>query len=157
MEILDFKKFCEQIERGEYVRPEPPPPPTAEEIENEKREVFNACVEFWSRPFLKTLPADWADRKLSMLPDTDTKTLLSSYSPNDDDFGFLLIGRSGVGKTFILNALMNKLMKIVFESNLSLQEYIAYYPVGYLIYQLRAKRDAPEFNECLARYFFIPR
>lgn len=154
MEILDFKKITEQIINGDYVLPVHPIK-TAQEIAEDEQSHFEARLEFWSRPFLKTLPAEWADRNLSMLPESDIKALLSSYSPNDDDFGFLLIGRSGVGKTFILNALMNKLIKIVFESKLSLPEYVAYYPIGYLIYQLRTKRDAPEFNDCISKYFLF--
>ncbi|MEN0060319.1 MAG: ATP-binding protein, partial [Bdellovibrio sp.] len=78
------------------------------------------------------------------------------YDEGNDDFGFLLMGKSGVGKTFILNAMMNKILKAAYIHEASLIDTVAYFPMGYLLYQFRTKKDPQEFQKCLkCRFLFL--
>ncbi len=81
---------------------------------------------------------------------------LKPHDVLNDEFGFLLTGKSGVGKTFVMTAFMNKVLRAAYEWQMPMQKAAAYYPIGYLIYQLRTKRDGSEFHNCLdAQFLFL--
>ncbi len=117
---------------------------------------FEQCLKFWEGHYADTLPEGYHLRSLSSLPDGEEKSILSSYNPDSDDFGFLLIGRAGVGKTYVLNAIMNDILKAAYIHRVSLVKLISYYPVGYLIYKLRTKKDGIDYERCLnAQFLFL--
>jgi DNA replication protein DnaC len=101
------------------------------------------------------LPQGYRTRNLAQLPDSEEKKILMAYDEGEDEFGFLLQGQAGVGKTFILTALMNKILRACDQYECSLSEYVLYFPIGYLLFRLRTQRNPEEFSHCIRRKFLF--
>lgn len=122
---------------------------------DDSRASFEDCRKFWENGFKATLPAGYESRDLDLVEDSNEKRILTAYDVLNDEFGFLLSGKSGVGKTFVLTAFMNKVLKAAYDWRMPMIDAAAYYPIGYLIYQFRTKREAPEFENCLKTQFLF--
>lgn len=119
------------------------------DVEKDDSKNFEACLEYWAKSFKDVLPSGWRSRSLDSLQDSSEKSILRAYSVEQDDFGFLVMGKSGVGKTFVLNAFMNEVLEKAFFYKVPMRQAAAYFPIGYLLYRLRSKRDPEEFKLCL--------
>lgn len=101
------------------------------------------------------LPDGYRTRSLENLPDSEEKKILMAYDEGDDQFGFLLMGEAGVGKTYILTALMNKVLLACNKFDCNLSDYVLYFPIGFLLFKLRSQRQPREFEDCISKKFLF--
>lgn len=121
----------------------------------DEKPSFEARLKYWQSSFENILPHDFQSKDLSKIEGGEEIAILKAYDEGEDDFGFILMGEVGVGKTFILMALMNKVLNACYQYEVAFSDYVAYYPIGYLLYRLRNHRDAAEFRTCLETKFLF--
>jgi DNA replication protein DnaC len=117
--------------------------------------TFAEKLEYWSTFYADTLPQGFKDRKLSEAEGGEEIAILRAYDEGEDNFGFILMGEVGVGKTFILMALMNKVLDACYKYEAPFSDYVAYFPIGYLLFKLRNNRDPEEFTRCMKTKFLF--
>lgn len=129
--------------------------PTENDTMDKKNENI-ARMESWRACYASTLPQSFSEKRLSEVEGGDEIAVLNAYDCDNDEFGFILMGEVGVGKTFVLMALMVKVLEACFRNDVYTSEYVAYYPVGYLLYKLRNDRNSSDFEKCLkVRFLFL--
>jgi len=96
---------------------------------SEQAEHYWKCVDHWAKDYV--LPSKFNEADISNLPNSNEKELLKAFDLNDD-FGFLIYGQSGIGKTYTLCAFLNKILWTSYNAKYSMQACVAYYPVGIL-------------------------
>jgi DNA replication protein DnaC len=115
-------------------------------ITSEQAEHYWKCVDHWAKDYV--LPSKFNDADILMLPDSNEKELLKAFDLNDD-FGFLIYGQSGIGKTYTLCAFLNKILWASYNAKYSMQACVAYYPVGILRQKLLSLDKKEEtFERC---------
>ena len=112
-------------------------------------------LDHWEKDFSKTLPANYRDRHPLNIEDEPISAFLSSYNWLDDPFGLLIMGKAGVGKTWILTAIMNDVLMNCFSWSESMTKHVAYYPTSYLIYLLRNRDDKVFQNAISVSWLFL--
>lgn len=116
---------------------------------------FEEKLGFWEMSFKDVLPAGYRSRTIDQMPESEERQIMSQYDDGEDQFGFVLMGKAGVGKTYALTALMNKVLEDCHKYDVRLSDFVAYYPVGYLLFKLRSHRDPPEFDTCVNTKFLF--
>lgn len=116
---------------------------------------FADKIEYWESQFRDVLPAGYRTRTLDDLGAGDEAELLRKYDEGEDDFGFILMGKSGVGKTYALTGLMNKVIDACHRHEVSISRFVAYYPMGYLLFKLRGQRHPDEYDTCIKTKFLF--
>ena len=125
-------------------------------MEDSVKPTYEEKLKYWESSFIDVLPAGYSTKTLDQLEASDEKSILTNYDEGEDDFGFLLMGQSGVGKTFALAGLMNKVLKACHTHDAAFSQYVAYYPISYLIYKLRSQREPHEYNTCIrVKFLFL--
>lgn len=124
-----------------------------ESVSEDWAERYWAIVDHWSKDFV--LPSDFEKASIEELPESNEKQLLKAFTI-DDDFGFLIYGQSGIGKTFTLCAFLNKILCAAY-GKWKLSECVAYFPVGILLTKLRNLDKKEETFEkcCKVNFLFI--
>jgi DNA replication protein DnaC len=123
--------------------------------DHRERESFEHYLDFWAAKYRGTLPEGYATRDLATLDQSDEMAALRAYDEENDQFGFILMGPAGVGKTYVLTAMMMKVLRACYRHEVSFGEYVAYFPIGYLLYRLRSTRDAQELETCVSTKFLF--
>lgn len=112
--------------------------------------------EFWLKkhPFL---PDNFYD--LDNIPfqndfSPEEKKLIDGYDDGEDDFGFFIMGDTGVGKTFVLQKLCIRFINSCIKHGSSPAAFIRYYPLGILVQKLRNFKGN-DFDLCLNTRFLL--
>lgn len=117
----------------------------------EAKELF----DYWEIGFADTLPAGYRERSPASITDPAAKEFLSFYDWLNDPFGLLIMGKAGVGKTWILTAIMNDVLMNCFRWSEKMTKHVAYYPASYLIYNLRNRNEAMFQNAISVSWLFL--
>lgn len=116
--------------------------------------MINEFLDHWEKEFKDTLPAGYRERHPADIDSDEVKAFLSSYDWMNDPFGLLIMGKAGVGKTWILTAIMNDVLANCYSWSESMTKNVAYYPSSYLIYLLR-NQDKKAFDRCIEVSFLF--
>lgn len=117
--------------------------------------AIDEFIAHWEKPFIKTLPAKYRERHPVMIEDQPIKDFLSSYDWLNDPFGLLIMGKAGVGKTWILTAIMNDVLSNCYAYSEPMSKHVAYYPASYLIYLLRNQEKSAFENAIEVSWLFL--
>lgn len=112
-------------------------------------EDIKELISFWELHFSTTLPSGYRNRRPEQIEDPNVREFLSSYDWLNDPFGLLIMGKAGVGKTWVLTAIMNDVLENCFKWKEKMTTHVAYYPTSYLLYQLRGQ-DRDAFNNAIS-------
>lgn len=124
----------------------------------DENSIFENHLSYWKQLFSDTLPSDFEKKTMETLGSQEWEMVLKAYDDEYDDFGLLLMGPSGLGKTHALMALLNQILQNCFKHYVPFSKNVAYYPVGYLIYRLRTFKGAENkiFDNCAkTRFLFL--
>jgi DNA replication protein DnaC len=125
------------------------------ELATETKPLVEELLDYWEKDFAKTLPANYRERFPQNIDDKPISDFLSSYDWLNDPFGLLIMGKAGVGKTWILTAIMNDVLRNCYAYSESMAKQVAYYPASYLIYLLRNRNDAAFQNAITVSFLFL--
>lgn len=126
--------------------------------ENIDLELKNKDRVSWWLAIHQHLPSDFfniQNKDFNSSIGVEEKKLIDAWNDGEDEFGFLLLGDTGVGKTFVLQKLCIKVINSCLKFDSSPSGLVSYYPIGILLNDLRKNFGGRTLEECLTRQFLF--